>query len=367
MKLILFGDIPNWNRSIQLLQTYRPDIFIAGLSSISLGQFASSSVTYTPEETAALYQSHQIDGVINIQGENPYYFRLLEELGIKDIYVIPHTLCQRLELSESIDGDAILYPYKEVLPELMQIEFHLADHCNLNRKGCSHFSNLVPQPIFPDKEQFVRDLHQLAGYFSQIHDFYLLGGEPLLNPEIGVYIRTVREAFPYTNVIIVTNGLLLLTLKEEVIQTIKENRVHISISDYACLDRDKIISFIQAHALSADLREGKECFSKYLNPRGDSDKEQVFSNCIRRNCTFLAKGKMAACCQPFVVHYFNDYFHENLPEEEGIDLYEPGLTGWEIQKRLITPMESCRYCSADVPFDWAMSKAPYSKDDWCVN
>lgn len=45
MKLILFGDIPNWNRSIQLLQTYRPDIFIAGLSSVSLGQFASSSVT----------------------------------------------------------------------------------------------------------------------------------------------------------------------------------------------------------------------------------------------------------------------------------------------------------------------------------
>ena len=367
MKLILFGDIPNWNRSIQLLQTYRPDIFIAGLSSVSLGQFASSSVTYTPEETAALYRSHQIDGVINIQGENPYYFRLLKELGIENIYVIPHTLYQKLELSESIDDDAILYPYKEVLPELMQLEFHLADHCNLNCKGCSHFSNLVPQPVFPDKEQFVRDLQQLTGYFSQIHDFYLLGGEPLLNPEIGVYINTVRKAFPYTNLIIVTNGLLLLSLKEEVIQMIKENRVHISISDYTCLDRDKIISFIQAHALSADLREGKECFSKYLNPQGNSDKEQVFANCIRRNCTFLAKGKMAACCQPFVVHYFNDYFHENLPEEEGIDLYEPGLTGWEIQKRLITPMESCRYCSADVPFDWAMSKAPYSKDDWCIN
>lgn len=139
MKLILFGDIPNWNRSIQLLQTYRPDIFIAGLSSVSLGQFASSSVTYTPEETAALYRSHQIDGVINIQGENPYYFRLLKELGIENIYVIPHTLYQKLELSESIDDDAILYPYKEVLPELMQLEFHLADHCNLNCNGCSHF------------------------------------------------------------------------------------------------------------------------------------------------------------------------------------------------------------------------------------
>lgn len=366
MNLILFGDILNWNTAIQLLQTYRPDVLISGLSSLDLGQFASSPVTYTLEETAALYHSHQIDGIVNIQSENPYYFNLLTELGIKDIYIIPNTLYRKLELSESMDGDPILHPYKDVLPELMQIEFHLADHCNLNCKGCSHFSNLVPTPTFPDKEQFIRDLHQLAGYFSQIHNFYLLGGEPLLNPEIGDYITAVRHAFPYTRIIIVTNGLLLLTLKDDLIQTIKKNRVHISISEYTCLDRDKIVAFVQKHTLSAELREGKECFSKYLNPRGDSDKKQVFPNCIRRNCTFLAKGKMAACCQPFVIHYFNDYFQENIPEEESIDLYETGLDGWEIQKRLITPMESCRYCSADVPFDWSVSKAPYKKEDWCV-
>lgn len=95
--------------------------------------------------------------------------------------------------------------------------------------------------------------------------------------------------------------------------------------------------------------------------RQGTDDYVLTLHCIRRNCTFLAKGKMAACCQPFVIHYFNDYFQENIPEEESIDLYETGLDGWEIQKRLITPMESCRYCSADVPFDWSVSKAPYKK------
>ena len=72
MNLILFGDILNWNTAIQLLQTYRPDVLISGLSSLDLGQFASSPVTYTLEETAALYHSHQIDGIVNIQSENPY-------------------------------------------------------------------------------------------------------------------------------------------------------------------------------------------------------------------------------------------------------------------------------------------------------
>ena len=153
------------------------------------------------------------------------------------------------------------------MPELIQLEFHLADHCNLNCKGCSHFSNLVPAPVFADKEQFIRDLKQLAACFSQIHNFYLLGGEPLLNSEIGDYITAIHKTFPYTRIIIVTNGLLLLSIKAPLIQIIKENHVHISISDYTCLDRDKIIAFVQQHSLSAELREGKECFSKYLRAR----------------------------------------------------------------------------------------------------
>ena len=239
MKLILFGDIQNWNTALNVLQTYRKDIFIVGLSCLDLGQFADSPVTYTLQETANLYHTHQIDGVINIQGESPYYFNLLKNLGINDIFVIPSTLYRKLELSESIENDSIIYPYMQTMPELMQIEFPLADHCNLNCKGCSHFSNLVPSPVFPDKKQFKQDLNQLAGYFSQIHNFYLLGGEPLLNPEIAEYITSVRSVFPYTQIIIVTNGLLLLSLKEELIHIIKENRVHISISHYTCLDREK--------------------------------------------------------------------------------------------------------------------------------
>lgn len=366
MNFIIFGDAPNWSRALNLLTSYRPDIQISGLSGPDLGKYKDADVTFTLREVKELYDGGRLDGVIQIQGANPYYFQLLEQLGIADIYVIPQILYRKAELGEDISGNPILYPYHDILPELMQLEFHLADHCNLNCKGCSHFSNLVPQPTFADKEQFSMDIAQLASYFSQIHHFYFLGGEPLLNKEIGDYIQIVHQAFPYTQIIVVTNGILLLTLKEEQIKILKENHVHISISDYSCLNRKKIVDFVQKYALSAELREGKECFSKYLNPKGDSDKNEIFFNCIRRNCTYLSKGKIAACCQPFTVHYFNRYFHENFPEEEGINLYEPDLDGWKIQKRLTTPMESCRYCTHDVSFDWEPSRAPFSKEDWCV-
>ena len=86
----------------------------------------------------------------------------------------------------------------------------------------------------------------------------------------------MRNAFPNTQIIIVTNVLLLLTIKEKLIQAIKENHIHISISDYTHLDSEKIITFVQAHALSAELCEGKEFFSEYLNPQGVSDPNKIF-------------------------------------------------------------------------------------------
>lgn len=366
MKLIIFGDTNRWNDAVGILTKYRTDVFILGLCSLDLGPYKDSDIAVTLREALELLHRGQIDGIVNVNGENPYYFALLENLGFPQIYVLPSYLYQQDQFQELSPQEMFLYPYKEVPPELMQIEFHLADHCNLNCKGCTHFSNLVPEPVFGNLPQFEKDLKQLSNLFSHIHTFFLLGGEPLLNPDVISYVKAVRISFPYTRIIIVTNGLLLLSMKSELISFLRENQIHISISAYNCLDIDKIRNFIQQHRLSAELRLEKDSFTKFLNPRGDSDPVEIFGQCIRRNCTYLGEGRIAACCLPFVVKYFNNYFGESIPEMESIDLYEPQLTGHEIQRRLTRPMELCRYCSTDVPYTWDVSKPPYEKEDWCV-
>lgn len=366
MTLLIFGEPKTWHSTLHILQTYRPDIVLYGFSALDLGSFQESDVTYTLREAKELYDSGIIDGVIQTHTENPYYFSILESLEIHHIFVIPHIVLCKISNGEDMSSTSIIYHYKEVLPELMQLEFHLADHCNLNCKGCSHFSNLVTKPCFANMNQFEKDLEQLSTFFSQIHTFFLLGGEPLLNPELGEYIKIYRKFFPYSQLVIVTNGLLLLTLKQELLSIIKENHVHISISEYACLDHEKITSFVNKHGLSAELRIGKNNFSKYLNTKGDSNPNEIFYQCIRHNCTFLGQGKIAACCQPLLIHYFNKYFDEHLSADSFINLYEENLDGWELLKRLITPMACCQYCTYDEAFDWALSRPPFSKDDWCV-
>ena len=67
-----------------------------------------------------------------------------------------------------------------------QIRFivDIVDHCNLNCKGCGHFSPLAPKS-FLDIETFENDLRRLNGLLNgNIYCFELMGGEALLHPQL---------------------------------------------------------------------------------------------------------------------------------------------------------------------------------------
>lgn len=371
MNLILFGQMKNnvtyWTSTIEFINTHSQDIHITGLSAPDLSIFADSDACFTIEEAYSLYQNHQIDGILNIESGNYLLFSMLESHGFarKDIYIIPSSLIFRAKSGEDISKEPLIRPYHEQLPELPLLEVHLADQCNLNCKGCAHFSNLA-RTVFPDAEVFERDVERLSTLFSNITQFFLLGGEPLLNPDFPVFIRIVRKYFPYAQLTLLSNGLLVPSLKEEHIQVLKENRVNLDISAYRVIDIDKITAFIDAHGLSSFIRIQKSAFTKFLNPAGTSDKDISFNRCPRKDCNFLANGKVAPCCLPFTVHYFNEYFGEHIPENECMSIYGEEIDGWKLLKYLNTPMETCRYCTDDVLFEWDTSKAPFCKDDWCV-
>lgn len=62
------------------------------------------------------------------------------------------------------------------------IKYAVAYHCNLRCSGCVHLSP-YSRKHFPSLESFTADLNQLSrGFHAPFID--LLGGEPLLNPEI---------------------------------------------------------------------------------------------------------------------------------------------------------------------------------------
>ena len=111
------------------------------------------------------------------------------------------------------------------------LELHLTDHCNLNCKGCSHFSPIATK-WFAKLSDYRHDLERLSQLFFNIRKIRLLGGEPLLHPEVNAFIAATRQHFPLASVVLVTNGILLPTMDEDFWKCCQKNGVTIDMTIY---------------------------------------------------------------------------------------------------------------------------------------
>ena len=95
------------------------------------------------------------------------------------------------------------------------IEVHLTHHCNLNCASCTHYAPLYTDEYFKPLDEYMKEIAQLAALYQRsLYQIRLLGGEPLLHPDIMSFCAATRYAFPYTSVEIVTNGILLPTMPQ---------------------------------------------------------------------------------------------------------------------------------------------------------
>lgn len=286
-----------------------------------------------PVQISALFEEHKCDMVLlssDIRYLSLEYNSLLDA-GIPEdsIYAVPSYLYSKENIVEE-DIRAIFTPYNQLKPQLYYLELHAADHCNLNCKGCTHFSNIVKKPKFPDLKELSKDLERMSQLFQNIEYIRILGGEPLLNPQLDKMLDIVRRCFPYAKILVVTNGLLVRKMKSDLITSIRRNKVQVTVSIYPPLEGE-------LEAMEEFLRENDICyqfgerqkgyevckvFEKFLNLNGNSEPEKSFIKCKRRRCTFLHEGKISACALPALIKYFNEYFKTNIIADNLISIHD---------------------------------------------
>ena len=235
---------------------------------------------------------------------------------------------------------------------LWQAEVHLSDACNLNCRGCAHYSALF-QNNLPKLEEVIHDIKLLKDKFSHIVFFYLLGGEPFLNPEIGIYAQLVREILPNTEIIIVTNGLLIPGISDEILSLIGKSKIKVSISEYEPTHylRDNITKKLEKANIIYEWREmsGKQVFNRPLSLTTDSKYRRT---CISNSCVNIWNGKIARCPQLMYIDKFNEYFGTNLPNE-GIMNLNDNIKGKELINKLNEEVPLCKHC-IEYEIEWAV-------------
>jgi len=276
-------------------------------------------------------------------------------------------------LNESGIFNTYVRKWDSVMPILPYMELHVADACNLRCKGCSHFSNLIAGARNPSLQEYEESLKLLSEKFYSIDKLRLLGGEPLLNPELPQYVRIARKFFPLSDIRVVTNGLLVTSVSDELIDAMRENAGSFDISRYQPTSEKlpEIIGFLDRNRVMYHIGEPIETFWVRLC-RGEMDYQEVFYHGCHNGhrgdlCRFLRGGRLYVC--PFVpmLYEVKEYFGFDISEEEfqenGVDLADKD--GWEILSRLYEPFTLCRYCAdhqRTIP--WSVGKA--SPEDWIV-
>ncbi len=253
----------------------------------------------------------------------------------------------------------------------LNFEIHVADHCNLNCRYCSHFSPIAPEKLL-DIVQYEKDLARLSELFEgEMNYINLLGGEPLLNPEIGKIIAMTRQYFPKGNVKLVTNGLLLKKMPEEFWEQCRSSRAEVSVTIYPLEG---------AYAGLEDLFKSKGVLHSVYGTRSDNmsrqpinfnancDRQDSFVRCgLANHCIQLKEGKLYTCTRaayaPFLVEHFG-LDASKLSPKDGVDIYQM-QTGKDVLDALAKPIPFCSYCDTSTfrcGLRWESSKQ--EKSDW---
>lgn len=322
-----------------------------------------------------LYSDKMIDKFIMPSMEeslNENLANLLRAVGVReeDILYAPAKLlyCKDLTIDERFDS---ICQYSK-RRELETIEIHAAEHCNLNCKNCSMFCGLVKKPTFSDFDKTKEGIKNLKKYFDHVKKIRIIGGEPLLNKELYKFVELIRGEFPFADIRLITNGILVKQMDDKLINALRENNVTVIITAYKPIAHkmDELHAFLDEKCIKHEITDIIVKFQKIYNYRGNACIEDNFRKCHwRGGCATLYNNRLAACFVPFVIKYLSDTFDLKIKGEGFIDLSEKDLSTEKIRNLLNTPFDTCRYCCFEnrtEAWDIIDSTKPEKISDWSI-
>lgn len=195
----------------------------------------------------------------------------------------------------------------------LTIEYHLVDSCNLKCAGCSHYSSLLDKLTYIRLEDIINDLTLLKDKVDDnLTMLRLLGGEPLLHPQICECLIGIRNMFQKTDIVVVTNGILIENMTEEFYNICSKTNIQIKITDYNLFNTTVVLNKLRSLGINAEIYR-KSYIWHYKNIRLTEGKIDCLSNCkLKNECNNYRNGKIYLCPHIAYVDFFNTYFKKNI-------------------------------------------------------
>ena len=184
-------------------------------------------------------------------------------------------------------------------------EVNIVEHCNLRCRSCTHLSPVLPKH-FVDPGALSSDLTTLArSYHANV--LKILGGEPLLHPNLLDVIMAARESQVAEKMEIWTNGLLLPRMERRVWEAV--DSVRISLYPGRSLKQHQLDRCIDlAHRNNVPIRYKRyQAFQESYSEQGTDDPslvKRIYATCNeahRWRCHTVANGWFFKCPQSYMI------------------------------------------------------------------
>jgi hypothetical protein len=234
-------------------------------------------------------------------------------------------------------------------------ELHVVEHCNLR---CAHCCNM--SPYLDQRFLSVDDVAQQCTMMAQhlaVDVFKIMGGEPLLHPQITDVLHAIRKSGISDVIRLFTNGLLLARMDDAFWQALDQ----LTISSYASAPvKPQLLDEYRDKARRFDVVlnvKPVDQFSQVMAGARRDDAaavQRTYDACwLRDRCLIVRNGRFFKCTR---AAYFAEYQariavagpHPDpaaVVAADGIPVDAPDLdTRLYEYMNAKAPLESCRYC-----------------------
>ena len=333
---------------------------IAGLDRPNEGIFTLQDKLFATEVLKGIDVSEndvRADGYITLQ-------RIM--MKAQNVAGLGESILTKIDLSQMRN---LLAPaHKELLYRMttLYVEIQLCDRCNLDCAYCSHLSP-VSKPVTISLETLEAECHRLARV--GVDEVNLMGGEPLLHPQVCEAIKLTRSILPNIKLIVSTNGLLLPRMSKDFWQCCRDNKVVLRITPYpkaknGTLNYFKYVWLIRKNRVRMESTGWRFGFRhQLLSEKAEYDATSNYLRC-QLHCTQVRDATLWPCAYVAYAFNLNNKFGTNFKTAAGDSLPLDGITATDLRLWLLRTKPFCAHCGIKDAQRITWRRSQYTRDEW---
>ena len=260
------------------------------------------------------------------------------------------------------------------------VEFYITNHCNMNCKYCNRFNNYNFKGHYSWDEY--KDTYKRWAEHIKFKSIGILGGEPLMHPDIENWLTGIRSLWPTSNIRITSNG-TLLGKNKNLYKLARDLDIKIVVSVHNFNDMDSSVQSLDTFypdnftveqnmldkvffaRQAVDESNVKVIINKFnsmhqstvINQNGilrlhNSAPELAHKTCDMKSCHTIVNGKIYKCAIPIVLSEFNkqhaielDQIDKNILDNTGgYTIDDVNADPDKFLNYLKNPIPQCKFC-----------------------